>query len=64
VQELGDTQSVFEVQVVLQAVVPHPNGSQITVVAARHVPVPLQVCAWVRVDPVQEAPAPQSVPAA
>jgi hypothetical protein len=63
VQEFGETQSVFEEQVVLQEVVPHWNGSHITVVAARQLPEPSQVCACVSVEPVQEAAAPHSVPA-
>lgn len=63
VQEFGDTQSVFEEQVVLQEVVPHSNGSHMTVVAARQVPAPSQVWACVSVDPVHEAPAPHKVPA-
>ncbi len=63
VQELGETQSVFAEQVTLQAPVPHSNGSHMTVVAARQVPAPSQVRAWVSVDPVHDAAAPQLVPA-
>ena len=63
VQEFGETQSVFEAQVILHAPVPHSNGSHITVVAVRQVPAPLQVWACVSVEPVQEAAAPHSVPA-
>ena len=63
VQEFGETQSALVEQVVLQAVVPHWNGSHIAVVAARQDPAPSQVCACVSVDPVHDAPAPQSVPA-
>ena len=62
-QELGETQSVLIEQVVLQAPVPHSNGSHMTVVAARQVPAPSQVRAWVSVDPVHDAAAPQVVPA-
>jgi hypothetical protein len=62
-QELGETQSVLVEQVVLQAPVPHSNGSHMAVVAARHVPAPSQVRAWVSVEPVHDAAAPQLVPA-
>jgi hypothetical protein len=62
-QELGETQSVFIEQVVLQAPVPHSNGSHRRVVAARQVPAPSQVRAWVSVEPVHDAPVPQPVPA-
>jgi hypothetical protein len=63
VQEFGETQSVLDEQVVLQAAVPHWNGSHITVVAVRQVPAPSQVCACVSVEPVHDAAAPHSVPA-
>lgn len=63
VQELGETQSAFVEQVVLQAPVPHWNGSHMTVVAARQTPAPSQVCACVSVEPVHEAADPHSVPA-
>jgi hypothetical protein len=63
VQELGETQSVFAEQVVLQAAVPHSNGSHICVVAARQLPAPSQVCPRVSVEPVQEAAFPHVVPA-
>jgi hypothetical protein len=63
VQELGETQSAFVEQVVLQAVVPHWKGSHIAVVAARQLPAPSQVCACVSVEPVHDAAAPHSVPA-
>jgi hypothetical protein len=62
-QELGETQSVLAEQVVLQAPVPHSKGSHMTVVAARQVPAPSQVRAWVNVEPVQDAAAPQIMPA-
>jgi hypothetical protein len=62
VQELGATQSAFDAQVVLHAPVPHWKGSHIAVVAARQLPAPSQVRAWVSVVPLQEA-APQFVPA-
>ena len=62
-QELGETQSVFAEQVVLQAPVPHSNGSHSSVVAARQVPAPSQVRPWVSVEPVHDAAAPQLVPA-
>jgi len=62
-QMLGDTQSVSTVQVVRQAPVPQTNGSHIDVVAAWHVPVPLQARADVSVEPVQLAVA-HCVPAA
>ena len=62
-QELGETQSVFFEQVVMQAPVPHSNGSHMTVVAARQVPAPSQVRAWVSVEPVHDAAAPQVFPA-
>jgi hypothetical protein len=61
-QVLGETQSVFEAQVVLQAPVPHSNGSHMAVVAARQVPAPSQVRPDVSVEPVQDAE-PQAVPA-
>lgn len=63
VQELGETQSEAIVQVVLQAPVPHSNGSHICVVAARQLPAPSQVCASVSVEPVHEAAFPHDVPA-
>ena len=62
-QTLGETQSVSAVQDVLQAPVPQVNGSQADDVAARQVPVPLQVRAGVNVDPLQVAAA-HEVPAA
>jgi hypothetical protein len=62
VQTFGATQSAFEVQVVLQAAVPHMNGEHIAVVAVRQAPAPSQVRAGVSVDTAQEA-APQFVPA-
>jgi hypothetical protein len=62
VQELGATQSALVEQVILQAPVPHWNGSHIAVVAARQVPEPLQVRAEVSVEPLHEAGA-QVVPA-
>jgi hypothetical protein len=61
-QTLGATQSALVVQVALQELVPHANGSHIAVVALRQVPAPSQVRAWVSVDPVHEAAA-QLVPA-
>jgi hypothetical protein len=63
VQEFGEMQSVLVVQVVLQAPVPHSNGSHICVVAVRQAPAPLQVWAKVSVEPVQEAAFPHAVPA-
>jgi hypothetical protein len=54
-QTLGLLQSALVVQVVLHAPVPQANGSQLDVVAAWQVPVPLQVRAPVRVTPVQLA---------
>ncbi len=63
VQEFGETQSVLVLQVVLQAPVPHWNGSHICVVAVRHAPAPSQVCARVSVEPVHEAAFPHDVPA-
>ncbi len=59
---LGATQSALVVQVILQAAVPHPNGSHMAVVAGRQVPAPSQVRAWVSVEPVHDAAA-QFVPA-
>jgi hypothetical protein len=59
----GATQSVSAVQVVLQADVPHANGSHAELVAVWQVPVPLQVRVGVNVDPVQAA-ATQAVPLA
>jgi hypothetical protein len=61
-QELGATQSVLVMQVVLQAVPPHWKGSHIDVVAARQLPAPSQVRADVSVDPLQDGGA-QFVPA-
>jgi hypothetical protein len=63
VQEFGETQSEAVVQVVLQAPVPHSNGSHICVVAVRQEPFPSQVCPRVSVEPVQEAALPHAVPA-
>lgn len=63
VQELGETQSEAVVQVVLQAPVPHSNGSHICVVAVRQAPAPSQVWPSVSVEPVQEAAFPHVVPA-
>jgi hypothetical protein len=62
VQELGATQSLLVVQVILQAPVPHWKGSHIAVVATRQLPAPSQVRAWVSVVPLHEAGA-QFVPA-
>ena len=62
-QENGDTQSALVVQVVLQALVPHANGSQADVLTVWQVPVPLQVRVGENVDPVQLA-ATQVVPLA
>ena len=62
VQELGATQSLLVVQVVLQAPVPHWKGSHMAVVATRQLPEPSQVRAWVSVVPLHEAGA-QFVPA-
>jgi hypothetical protein len=62
-QMFGETQSVSALHDILQTPEPHPYGSHIDVVAAWHVPVPLQVRADVSVDPVQVAAA-QVVPAA
>jgi hypothetical protein len=53
----GLLQSALVVQVVLHAPVPQTNGSQLEVVAAWQVPVPLQVRADVSVTPVQLAAA-------
>jgi hypothetical protein len=50
-------QSALVVHVVLQAPVPHTNGSQPEVVAVWQVPVPLHVRAEVSVAPVQLAAA-------
>lgn len=63
VQEFGETQSAFVVQVVLQAPVPHSNGSHFWVVAVRQAPAPSQVCASVSVEPAHEAASPHAVPA-
>src|SRR5438045_3811514 len=63
VQELGETQSALVEQVVLQAPVPHSNGSHICVVGVRQAPAPSQVCARVSVEPVHAAPLPHAVPA-
>ena len=62
-QTLGETQSVSAVHDVLQAPVPQVNGSQADDVAARQVPVPMQVRAGVSVDPLQLAAA-HAVPSA
>jgi hypothetical protein len=61
VQEFGDTQSAFVVQVVLQAAVPHWNGSHMLVVAVLQAPFPSHDCACVSVEPVHEAAFPQDV---
>jgi hypothetical protein len=63
VQELGETQSAFVVQVVLQTPVPHSKGSHICVVAVRQLPLPSQVCPRVSVETVQEAAFPHAPPA-
>ena len=56
-QTFGLLQSALVEHVVLHAAVPHANGSQLEVVAAWQVPVPLHVRADVSVTPVQLAAA-------
>jgi hypothetical protein len=56
-QMLGLLQSALVVHEVLHALVPHTNGSQLEVLAAWQVPVPLQVRVEDSVTPVQLAAA-------
>ena len=53
VQELGATQSLLVVQVILQAPVPHWKGSHSVEVTVLQFPVPSQVRAGVSVSPLQ-----------
>jgi hypothetical protein len=62
-QELGEAQSAAVEHVILHAPEPHAYGAQVDEVTVWQVPVPLQVRAGVKVDPVQVA-ATQVVPAA
>jgi hypothetical protein len=48
-------QSAFVVQLVRQAPEEQANGKQLDVAPATQVPPPLQVLAWVTLDPLQEA---------